>query len=640
MRHLLFALLSLYFLSNVAAAQDIVGFPRADFGKVVLSQKQFGGSLESSIGNYNNEPIAKYGRRSLFARLGRPIGRLDILTDAGVFPCTAFLISDKYLLTNHHCVPGIIDDQRVKASRIEAVQLLLGYVRDGIQKGTKRFSVSPKPVETDRELDYSILEVFGNPSSRFGHLAVSSAEPEDNSPYWIIGHPMGEAQRISRENCQSDSPAVAAGQLRHRCDTLPGNSGSPVIDPGQRAAVALHHAGSSRKSINYAIPMAFIARHSKIVAKLASVSPSRNPAARRQEQRPGGQEGSSTGAWQGAWCLLKTRRSNKRCIDVAVEISNGRALGQLGKPGQPGYAKLGGTVDQEGTVKLQISGISKSGRRRGQPYSGRITGRIAGNLLRGSGALSEGRQMTLELKRAASGIDSARLPSESVATANGDLGRARAPHPYDGLWRLTIDNAIQCGKRSWSFPVQVVSGKVYGGTRMMPGSVSRQGSVTIEHYGRGDRSKVFRYAGTITQGGGQIAFAVSNQRCHGVAKMMKTGELNANLPKQSNVVAAAPSDGVKTSWQVIRTSQSCLKNKVVFGIWIDGSRVSGRIRAGMEISGRRSAGNEIEFRHDNVRSGGPGLKYLGRIEGNEVKGTFTAERGPCKGRFTAALRQQ
>ncbi len=95
---------------------------------------------------------------------------------------------------------------------------------------------------------------------------------------------MGEAQRISREGCLSDKPAVDNGRLRHRCDTLPGNSGSPVIDPEQRSAIALHHAGSSRNSINYAIPISRIAARSKLVGELAKNS---FPVARPKSQDAG-----------------------------------------------------------------------------------------------------------------------------------------------------------------------------------------------------------------------------------------------------------------------------------------------------------------------------------------------------------------
>ncbi|MBI1386564.1 MAG: PDZ domain-containing protein, partial [Rhizobiales bacterium] len=214
-----------------------------------------------------------------FVKLGRAVGRLDVLTDAGVFPCTAFLISERHILTNHHCVPGIVDIPEARATRIEAVRLVLGYTLDGVAEGAEGFTVSAVPVEANRRLDYSILEVFGDPSVRFGSLRLASVDPvPDNYPYWIIGHPLKGAQRISREQCKSAAPAVAGERLRHTCDTLPGNSGSPVIDPETKAVVALHHAGSARDAINFAVPLSLIASRSEIVAGLVAKSAAPPPA--------------------------------------------------------------------------------------------------------------------------------------------------------------------------------------------------------------------------------------------------------------------------------------------------------------------------------------------------------------------------
>jgi hypothetical protein len=76
---------------------------------------------------------------------------------------------------------------------------------------------------------------------------------------------MGEGQRISREKCKANTPALSSGKLLHTCDTLPGNSGSPVIDAGLQQVVALHHAGSKADSVNFAILMSEILANSKVL---------------------------------------------------------------------------------------------------------------------------------------------------------------------------------------------------------------------------------------------------------------------------------------------------------------------------------------------------------------------------------------
>lgn len=255
-----------------ASAEDMIGFPREDFGKVVLSQRQVAGGVpEAALGAYANEPISNYGQRSFLYQLGRSVGRLDVLTNVRVFPCTAFLISSKYVLTNYHCVPGVTElpeAQMIGVKRIEAVQLKLGYTRQGVEEGAKSFTVSPAPVEADKGFDYAILEVFGEPAAEFGVTRLAALQPTEKSPLIIIGHPLGWAQHISLLRCRSDDPAVSASRLRHTCDTLPGNSGSPVFDADSRAAIALHHAGSAAQSINYAVPLSNIVAKSKVLQQI------------------------------------------------------------------------------------------------------------------------------------------------------------------------------------------------------------------------------------------------------------------------------------------------------------------------------------------------------------------------------------
>ncbi len=272
MRYLISGLLCAGALTACAVrpghAQDIIGFDRSSFGSVVLSRNQSAGSgieFELAVGSYNNESIRNYSQLSIFAKMGLSVGRLDILTDAGVFPCTAFIVDNKHILTNYHCVPGILNNAQANATRIEGVKFVAGYTQQGVTEGTRTYTVSSTPVEAFEDLDYSVLEVFGDPSKDYGTLKLATNIAADGDPYWVIGHPMGEAQRISREKCRANAPALADNRLLHTCDTLPGNSGSPVIDASLQRVVGLHHAGSKKDSVNFAIPMNLIVARSKFL---------------------------------------------------------------------------------------------------------------------------------------------------------------------------------------------------------------------------------------------------------------------------------------------------------------------------------------------------------------------------------------
>ena len=249
---------ALILASTLASAEKLPGFPRDQFGSVVLKNEQnFSGdtNFEMAIGDYKNEPIVNYSGESVFAQLGKSVGRLDTLTDVQVFPCTAFIVSDKHIMTNYHCSVGLLDNPATGASRIDAMSFLIGYLRTGVEENARKFTVIPTPVEASERLDYAIHEVIGNPSEEFGILRLSDRIPQQGDPFWIIGHPRGEAQRISREQCRASDPPISNRRLLHTCDTLPGNSGSPVIDATTRTVVALHHAGSSIDDVNFGILM-------------------------------------------------------------------------------------------------------------------------------------------------------------------------------------------------------------------------------------------------------------------------------------------------------------------------------------------------------------------------------------------------
>ena len=267
-RQITWVVLAAFSFASLAQSQDVISFDRSSFGKAVWSQTESTVTdiqLELSIGDYKNEPIINYSDRSALAQFGRSVGRLDVLTDKGIHRCTAFIVSKQYILTNYHCSIGVLENTRLGATRIEAISFVTGYTQTGVEEGTSKYIALPNAVEFSKELDYAVLEVIGNPSAEYGELKLASLAPQSGDPFWIIGHPMGEGQRVSREKCRASEPAVSVGKLLHTCDTLPGNSGSPVIDVSLRQVVALHHAGSQKDSVNFAILMSEILKNSKIL---------------------------------------------------------------------------------------------------------------------------------------------------------------------------------------------------------------------------------------------------------------------------------------------------------------------------------------------------------------------------------------
>lgn len=261
-------------LSSPIGAQELPLGPRSDFGRVVLSNNQVSGgaiTLEQVFGSgFDSEPAYQYPEISGYRKMGRAVGRLDIATDKGTAHCTGFLISDRHLMTNGHCL-------MIAGAKVQAVNFVTGYVENGIVEGTRSYSVNIDPIEISGpdDLDYAILEVFGAPAQDWGTLPLSAfafdSATHAGLPLIVIGHPAKMAQHISRKECRAAArKPLANNRLRHTCDTLVGNSGSPVIGEDGRKVLALHHAGDSVNGMNFAVPMALIAERSPIVAALTA----------------------------------------------------------------------------------------------------------------------------------------------------------------------------------------------------------------------------------------------------------------------------------------------------------------------------------------------------------------------------------
>jgi len=274
---------TLLLATSATAQPEPEGFDPSDFGKIIILPRQSESSfvLEQAFGAYNNEPIVEYGENSPVVQLARPIGRLDMLFEDGTTGfCTAFLVDDQHLLTNHHCVPGMTRPADGSVSGLQAAQFVAGYLHSGRSDGANRYTVSLQIVETNRELDYSVLRVFGDPASQYGTLELVAEDPQDAEFLWVIGHPKGQVQHISREGCAAATPAISGeGKLMHSCDTLGGNSGSPVIRLSDKRVVGLHHAGDSLSGFNMAIPMAQILAQSAILKAAVPRQPGAPPAA-------------------------------------------------------------------------------------------------------------------------------------------------------------------------------------------------------------------------------------------------------------------------------------------------------------------------------------------------------------------------
>ncbi|MGU3496154.1 trypsin-like serine peptidase [Xanthobacteraceae bacterium A53D] len=257
-----------------ARAQS-VGFNPADYGKAQLPMRQSTGDASTYIDANKGafEPIAELDPGDPLAALAKPIGRVDIVlrnrktgAEVGV-SCTGELLPGDHVLTNHHCLPQEGDLTPVKAS------ILMDYVTlDG--KGARRFELDTRPVEWNAKLDYAIARVSGDPAATYGTVKIAAAPAGTSRSLMVIHHPMGRPKVMSRFRCMALKQQDAdGGELRHRCDTLGGSSGSLLFD-GRSLGVALHKEGgldpADPSSYNTATGMAALLEASPILKALAS----------------------------------------------------------------------------------------------------------------------------------------------------------------------------------------------------------------------------------------------------------------------------------------------------------------------------------------------------------------------------------
>uniref|UniRef100_A0A3B3ZYI4 Serine protease n=1 Tax=Periophthalmus magnuspinnatus TaxID=409849 RepID=A0A3B3ZYI4_9GOBI len=124
-------------------------------------------------------------------KLGKSVGKLVVV---GNMSGTAFVLCDRYIITNAHLFKEVMDDDNNLDPNVE-VYVLFNYTNPVLQN-TLHFT-SHKMIDFDEEQDYAVLEldVPGQNKVPPGLMKLFCPMPESGEAC-IIGHPAGDVQKI------------------------------------------------------------------------------------------------------------------------------------------------------------------------------------------------------------------------------------------------------------------------------------------------------------------------------------------------------------------------------------------------------------------------------------------------------------
>jgi hypothetical protein len=264
------SLLATFFVVTPSLAQSAL-FEASDYGQAQLIVRQNTGDAAAFIAASEGgafEPISELSPNDRMAVLARPIGRIDVLLrdintgEEFASTCTGVLLGDGMVMTNYHCLP------QVGSYEVLAASILMNYNSlDGT--GSARFDVSPTLIDGREDLDFAIAQVDPAAESQFGYVALGVLPLEQGATRVVIHHPLGRPKVMSRFRCLVLNDRAGPPVVAHRCDTLPGSSGSMMFDD-RGVAVALHRAGgldaSDPTSFNMAIDIGTILQASATLA--------------------------------------------------------------------------------------------------------------------------------------------------------------------------------------------------------------------------------------------------------------------------------------------------------------------------------------------------------------------------------------
>lgn len=185
---------------------------------------------QAIIGESQLRPLEGHPHQHRFQSIVPAIGLSN-------YNCTTFHLGKGLVATAGHCFP----------TKTAQHQPCLETTITWGKHATEAHPLKSRCVEILQHIhndqqDFVLLQVDPIPQR---HITLQPS-PDPLDDHWVVGHPQGKPLHLS-SSCHLEVDSEF--QVEHQCDTLPGNSGSPVINKDLEV-VAIHNGGDELS--NYA----------------------------------------------------------------------------------------------------------------------------------------------------------------------------------------------------------------------------------------------------------------------------------------------------------------------------------------------------------------------------------------------------
>lgn len=189
---------------------------------------------EKIIGENTLRPIAFLAQG---LKVARSVVYIGVRTARGKASGSGFMVAPDLVLTNKHVLASaeIVPNALFRFNYEENFQ---GEAQPASEYRGKAGGI----FHTNPALDYTLVEVEGEPGQEWGWLPLAARDVRVNSRVNIIQHPMGQPKQVSIQN--NFVEYVDRNAIQYVTSTMPGSSGSPVFNDNWEV-VALHHAGGN-----------------------------------------------------------------------------------------------------------------------------------------------------------------------------------------------------------------------------------------------------------------------------------------------------------------------------------------------------------------------------------------------------------